>query len=214
MDASHWPPFGLILRTPRLELRAVTDADMPAFVETARDIHGDEPFPFQSTWSHLEDPEFTEGFLKFHWRTRVESTPDNWHIPFGVWVDGEAAGLQSVSGKDFAKQRVVDTGSWLGRRFQRRGFGTEMRAAVLHLAFDGLGALEAHSGARLSNVGSLGVSRRLGYELNGLRRTSFGDDIDVEQMLRLTVEDWRSTRRDDITIDGLDGCRRFFGIDG
>ena len=35
-----------------------------------------------------------------------------------------------------------------------------MRSAILHLAFDGLGAAEAHSEAALDNAGSNGVSRR------------------------------------------------------
>ena len=36
--------------------------------------------------------------------------------------------------------RTVGTGSWLGRPYQGRGIGKEMRGAVLALAFDGLGA--------------------------------------------------------------------------
>ena len=45
-----------------------------------------------------------------------------------------------------------------------------MRAAVLHLAFDGLGARRAVSDAFEDNPGWLGVSRKLGYrddESNG-----------------------------------------------
>ena len=61
----------------------------------------------------------------------------------------------------------MDTGSWLGRRFQGRGLGKEMRAAVLGFAFDGLGAEVAETSAFLDNLPSNGVSRALGYEENG-----------------------------------------------
>jgi RimJ/RimL family protein N-acetyltransferase len=44
-----------------------------------------------------------------------------------------------VSGRDFAVLREVHTGSWLGQRYQGQGLGTEMRSAVLHLGFAGLG---------------------------------------------------------------------------
>jgi hypothetical protein len=41
-----------------------------------------------------------------------------------------------------------------------------MRAAILHLAFDGLGAKEASSDAFVDNHGSNAISRGLGYEPN------------------------------------------------
>jgi len=45
--------------------------------------------------------------------------------------------------------------------------GTEMRAAVLHLAFDGLGAREAHSASFEDNPASQRVSLANGYQSNG-----------------------------------------------
>lgn len=64
--------------------------------------------------------------------------------------------------------REVHTGSWLGRRYQGQGIGTQMRAAVLHLALDGLGAQRAVSAAFEDNPASLGVSRKLGYRDDGI----------------------------------------------
>lgn len=55
------------------------------------------------------------------------------------------AGLQEMRAVDFAVTREVATGSWLGRRFHGKGIGTEMRGAVLYLAFAGLGARYARS---------------------------------------------------------------------
>jgi RimJ/RimL family protein N-acetyltransferase len=86
-----------------------------------------------------------------------------------------------------------------------------MRAAILHLAFSGLGAIEAYSGAWEDNSSSLGVSAALGYVRNGctwdLRRGVRVRHID----LRLDRETWERHRRDDITLSGLEGCLDLFG---
>ena len=56
-----------------------------------------------------------------------------------VLVDGHPVGVQEVEADDFAIQRQVASEPWLGMRYQGNGIGTEMRAAMLHLAFAGLG---------------------------------------------------------------------------
>ena len=79
-------------------------------------------------------------------------------------------GQQEIAGRDYRILREVSTFSWLGLRYQGQGLGTEMRAAVLHLAFAGLGAAEAVSGAFDDNAQSLRVSEKLGYEFDGIER--------------------------------------------
>jgi RimJ/RimL family protein N-acetyltransferase len=85
-----------------------------------------------------------------------------------------------------------------------------MRAAVLHLAFEGLGAVVAYSGAYEDNAPSLGVSRALGYEENGdviaMRRDEAGRLIN----LKLPRQRWH--RRDDIVIENLEPCLGMFGL--
>jgi len=83
-------------------------------------------------------------------------------------------GVQDVTARDFAVRKTVVTGSWLGRAYQGRGYGTEMRAAVLTLAFDGLGADRAESGYFTGNAQSAGVSAKLGYVDNGDQIYSVG----------------------------------------
>ena len=70
---------------------------------------------------------------------------------------------------DFPLLRVFKSGSCIGREHQGRGFGTEMRAAVLELGFAGLGGEAAVSGAYAFNAASIRVSRKLCYEPNGTR---------------------------------------------
>ena len=82
----------------------------------------------------------------------------------------------------------------------------EMREAILHLAFDGLGAKEAASDAFVDNHGSNAISRRLGYEPNGSDwATRKGEPCRVNRW-RLPRNDWESRRRDNIQIHNIEAC--------
>ena len=113
--------------------------------------------------------------------------------------------------KNFERLRTVETGSWLGRQHQGQGLGKEMRAAILHLAFEGLGAIEAMSGAFHDNRASLATSQSLGYTENGDRLMLRRDRPDRILDLKLDRATWASRRRDDIEIEGLEACLEMFG---
>jgi RimJ/RimL family protein N-acetyltransferase len=97
-------------------------------------------------------------------------------------------GVQDLTAHSFATQRSIGTGSWLGRDVQGHGLGTEMRAAALALAFDGLGTVEAHSGYIEGNAASARVSERLGYLANGVRvrRLGPGGEPVTEHLVRVS----------------------------
>lgn len=80
-----------------------------------------------------------------------------------------------------------------------------MRQSALHLAFDGLGAAEATSDAFIDNLGSNGVSRRLGYQENGVTWATRRGEPGLLQRWRLTREHWLPHRRSDIEVHGLAG---------
>jgi RimJ/RimL family protein N-acetyltransferase len=120
--------------------------------------------------------------------------------------------MQGVAAKDFAVLRTVNSGSWLGREFQRQGIGRLMRQAVLGLAFDHLGAQFAESGAFLDNVASIRVSEALGYEPNGIARVAPRDTPHDMVRYRMTLEGWQSRPRARLGIEGLDHCLDLFGV--
>jgi len=105
----------------------------------------------------------------------------------------------------------VTTGSWLGRSFQGRGLGKEMRTAILHLAFEGLGAVEAHSAAFPDNAASMATSRSLGYRSNGEQLVLRRGRPDRLVNLVLDRQTWMARRREDIVIEGLQSCLDMFG---
>lgn len=207
-----WPLFGLRLRSENLVLRLPRDEDMPAFIDLAKaGIHPPDEMPFGVAWSVVPSPAFEHGFVQHHWLMRATWTPEAWTLNLMVELDGSAIGTQTLAAKDFAIHRTVDTGSWLGRAFQGRGFGKEMRSAVLSLAFEGLGARVAESSAFLDNLASSGVSRALGYTDNGRGSLAPQGVARETQRFRITVDDWRSRPRPPVAIDGLEACRELFG---
>lgn len=209
---SAWPLFGLRLATPRLVLRPLTDADIPALVAAAQSgIHDPGRSPFSHPWTSVPDTELPGNMAVHVWRTRAQTTAAQWTLPFGVWHDGELVGVQDLVAADFGTLRTVSTGSWLRQSAQGRGIGTEMRTAVVLYAFDHLGAEIAESEAATWNRASLGVSRAVGYLPNGTTRKSCGGSAQDVQLLRLVPE---GLRRPSWTlgVEGHDAVASFLGL--
>ncbi len=131
-----------------------------------------------------------------------------------AFVDGRPVGVQDILAEHFGAVRSVETGSWLGRAHQGQGLGKEMRQAVLHLAFAGLGAKEALSDAFEDNAASIATSRSVGYEENGEARGHRRDGSGRTIRFRMSREAWEQRRRDDIRIEGLDRCLDMFVGEG
>ena len=215
MDArleTAWPLFGLRLRSERLVLRLPSDDHLVDLMAVARaGVHPPDQMPFDVPWSTLPSPAFERGFMQHHWLQRATWTLEHWSLNLMVEHEGDAIGSQTIRGDRFAVMRTVDTGSWLGRDFQGRGFGKEMRAAVLGFAFEGLGAIAATTEALVDNHASSGVSRSLGYEENGFGSLAPEGVARETQRFRMTAEGWRSRPRPAVAIEGLDGIRDLFG---
>ena len=212
LDAA-WPLFALRIRSERLVLRLPNDDDLQGLMAVAKaGIHPPDEMPFGVAWSTTPSPEWERGFLQHHWGLRAGWSPDDWQLNLLVELGGQPIGSQSMHAQRFSVMRAVDTGSWLGRAYQGKGFGREMRAAVLAFAFDWLDARVALTEAFLDNVASSGVSRSLGYEENGRGALAPEGVARETQRFRMTVEAWRSRRRPPIEVEGFDACRDMFGV--
>jgi RimJ/RimL family protein N-acetyltransferase len=201
-----WPFRHLVLRTPRLELRPDDDEGLLELAEQARrGIHPPEEMPFGIAWTDVPPEDLGRNVLQHYWRTRAALTPAHWSLNFLVRLDGRVVGTQALNAEDFTVLREVHTGSWIGLEHQGRGIGTEMRAAVLMLAFDHLAAVQARSAAAIGNPKSRGVSRRLGYVEDGtsriVRRGRPSEDV------RFLVTRDRFARPDwQLGVTGLTDC--------
>jgi RimJ/RimL family protein N-acetyltransferase len=210
--AHPWPLFDLRLCTPHLELRLPNDDDLLALMEVARaGLHDPAATPFQVTWDELPSPAFERSFLTHWWVARGNWRPEDWTLPLAVVTDGRRIGIQALAARDFSQRRVVATGSWLGQTYQGRGYGTEMRAAALWLAFEGLGARMAESGYIAGNNASARVSAKLGYVANGERIVAPRGEPLTEHLVRVTRDTWRHELVP-VTIEHLAPCLGLFGV--
>jgi RimJ/RimL family protein N-acetyltransferase len=138
----------LRLQTPELELRWPSLDDLYGLADlAAAGVHGPEVQPFMVAWTDASPEERARSVLQYHWFRWGSWKPSDWTLELAVLRDGVVVGTQGVGGHDFAVLREVHTGSWLGRAYQGQRIGTQMRAAVLALAFGGLGARWAVSSA-------------------------------------------------------------------
>jgi RimJ/RimL family protein N-acetyltransferase len=211
MESPYWPLFDLRIMTPRVEIRMPDDDVLGKLALLAsKGIRDPATMPFLQPWTDEPSPMLEQGLMQWGWRHRAEWSPNRWTFNGAVFVDGALVGVQSVTADDFALERSVNTGSWLGRAHQGRGIGKEMRTAILSFAFDTLGAREALSGGFVDNESSLRVSRSLGYEENG-RRTIVRRGIPTEMVdLRMDLATWRGSERITAQVVGFEGCREFF----
>lgn len=203
-----WPLRNLVLRSQRLELRPDDDYGLRQLVDVARDgVHPPEYMPFAVPWTDVPDSELGINTLQYYWSERAKLQPCDWHLHFLVRLDGKVIGEQGMTARDFAITREVTTGSWLGRRFQGHGYGTEMRAAVLGFAFDHLGAVQARTSAFADNEASLRVSRSLGYVDDGTIRDTRRGEPAVQLRMLVTADRFATFRpRWKLEVDGVDEC--------
>jgi RimJ/RimL family protein N-acetyltransferase len=209
----YWPFFDLEVRTPSITLRYIDDDLGVRLCDLMQQgIHEPDFMPFASPWSTAPSPQRERDAFRHWWGERIKVTPESWSLQFAVLRDAMVIGAGGLGGKDFALVRSVATGSWLGLAHQGKGFGKEFRAALLHLAFAGLGAEQATTSAWSDNPKSLGVTRHWGYEPNGSTRGKQGDKLGEQLHFRMSRAQWETIRRDDIEIVNLDPCLDVLGL--
>jgi RimJ/RimL family protein N-acetyltransferase len=206
------PLYRLRLLTPRLELRLGSHQELLALAQLAKEgVHPPAEMPFAVAWTdRIGEEDFVQSVVEYHDATLRGWKPEDWRLNLLVFTSGELAGSQSISAEHLATRREVSTGSWLGKRFQRQGLGTEMRAAVLELAFRKLGAAKATSGAIVGSEASKRVSEKLGYSITGTSTVSPRGEPLMHYDLLINKDAWLAPVP--VEILGLGACLPLFGI--
>ena len=213
--ARLWPASALRVRSGDLELRWIDDTLLVELSELAgRGIHDSEAMPFEHPWSRGTADEVARRVLTYQWDLRSKVAPTEFALEFAVIHDGVPVGVQGLTARDWTVLRSVQTGSWLGRAHQGRGIGARMRMLVLHFAFEGLGAVEATSGAFVDNDASNAVSRRVGYQDDGAFRVAREGAAVPHNRFVMTRDRWESLRADHaarlgspVELTGVEGFR-------
>ena len=207
-----WPTYQLRITTPRLQLRLPHDGELAELAALAgQGVHPPSERPFLTPWTEGTAEDWALFVLREHWAQLSGWAVDDWRLGLGVFTsNGEPLGLVTLRARDFPVAREVTTSSWLGLRHHRKGLGTEARLGLLTLAFDHLGAEAAVTEVLQDNHASQGVSRKLGYESDGISRDARGSEVLVSDRLRLSRSRWEGAMHSDVVVDGIEACRRMF----
>jgi RimJ/RimL family protein N-acetyltransferase len=206
-----WPLYRLVLTTPRLELRLPREDEIAELAELAgRGVHPPDEQPFLTPWTEGSPTDRARAVLRGHWHQLAAWQPDSWELGLGVFRDGVPLGVVALRAAAFPVVREVVTSSWLGLAHQGRGFGTEARVGLLTLAFDHLGARAARSEVFRDSYASQAVSRKLGYQPDGISVDPRGPEALVSDRLRLTRDQWARQDHPTITVTGWPECKAMF----
>jgi RimJ/RimL family protein N-acetyltransferase len=208
-----WPQYGLTITTPRLELRLPREEELAELAQLAgRGVHRPDERPFLTPWTDGSPENRARLVLQGHWSRLASWSASAWQLGLGVFRHGDPLGVVTLRARDFLVVREVTTSAWLGLEHQGHGYGTEARSGLLTLAFDHLGAHAARTEVFQDNHASQGVSRKLGYEHDGISVDARGDEALVSDRLRLTRERWNRQTRPAAGVAGMAACRPMFGL--
>ena len=152
-----------VLVTPRLKLRTISQQDADALFEIHSDAetmrwYGVDPITRQSEAMRLADL-FSGWFVAgsgFRWGLeRLE--------------DGRLIGTCGLFRWNRSWRNCV-TGYELARDCHGQGYMREALAAILDYGFDEMGLHRVQAEAHGSNEGSIGLAKRMGFQLEGVHR--------------------------------------------
>lgn len=213
MLADLWPLYQLTIVTPRLVLRLPREDELATLAQVAADgVHRPGERPFLTPWTEGSPEDRARGVLRGHWGQLARWRVADWELGLAAFRGGEPLGVVTLRARDFPVVREVVTASWLGLDHQGKGYGTEARVGLLTLAFDHLDAQAARTEVFPDNHASLRVSRKLGYEPDGISVDARGDEALVSDRLRLTRQRWAAQDRPAAQVEGLAACRAMFGV--
>ncbi len=207
-----FPPFGLRVEAGPLVLRPITDEVLPRLIDVAlAGVHKPDEAPFYHPWTDAPADKLPTDFVRYHWSTRSGWSREQWALDLAVEYEGLIVGAQGVTTTDFLATRSGETGSWLGLEYHGKGIGTRMRQAICALCFDHLGFEELTSGAFDDNPASNAVSRKVGYQPNGVARLARKGTWAANYKYVLTPETF--VRGEPVTVTGAEAFRKFVGLE-
>lgn len=213
MLADLWPLFGLTVQTSRLVLRLPREQEIEVLARLAgTGVHRPGERPFLTPWTAGGPQDRARFVLQEHWSQLGSWSVSAWQLGLGVFAGGQPLGIVTLRGREFPVVGEVTTSSWLGLSHHGKGYGTEARAGLLTLAFGHLRARAALTEVFQDNHSSQGVSRKLGYEPDGISTDARDGQAVVSDRLRLTRDKWHSQPRPAATVAGFTGCRSMFGL--
>lgn len=157
----------MIQLSPDSWLKPIEPSDTPDmfYLTEHNRVHLRKWLPWLDTVKRIEDSE------QFILHT-IEQHSSGQGIHFGIWYQGQLAGVVGVHGINWANRRT-EIGYWLGADFQGKGLMTEAVAAYIDQLIFGVWNLNRVSiSAATKNVRSRAIPERLGFQLEGIIRSN------------------------------------------
>ena len=96
-------------------------------------------------------------------------------------------------------QGTATTGSWINKKYWKKGYITEAKIAANDFAFNKLKLRRLNSSVFTDNIASNKTQQKMGYKLEGMRRKYVKSlatgKIKDENMYGLLKEDWKEKRK-------------------
>jgi ribosomal-protein-alanine N-acetyltransferase len=178
----------LVLVTPRLRLRAFTDADVDALYAYV----SDPALPRMMSWSAHTDPSQTLEFIRQVNDNRANGAGVTWAIE----LSGEVVGCIGLDGIAFTFRawRIdrAELGYWIAPAHWGKGLITEAAHAVVRAGFETIGLHKITVGCLAENTGSRRVIEKLGFRPIGRLEDDVWRDGRWWSVLRyeLTATEW------------------------
>ena len=140
------------MRTARLHLRAVTNADAARIAVLAGDwdvasMTGRIPYPYSEAAAH-------------HWISGLAEREE----VFGIELNGELIGIRGFTPQPSGD---AELGYWIGKPYWGRGFATEAAGAVMAYGFKEAGVRRFICKHLTGNPASARVIRKFGFRFLG-----------------------------------------------
>ncbi|MFS2281126.1 GNAT family N-acetyltransferase [Microbacterium sp. OR21] len=149
----------MILHTRRLDLRELTEDDLPALRAILQD--DDTMTAYEGAF----DEQMVQAWLR---RMRERYRDDG----FGLWAvvlreSGEMIGQCGLTRQHILGEDVIEVGYLFDRAHWHRGYATEAATGCRDHAFTALGADRVWAQVRDTNIASMNVAIRLGMTVRG-----------------------------------------------
>ena len=212
---SSWPLFDPRIATPALTLQYPTDEHAERLAQMAADIRRQDGLGWwwgEAAGGSAGIADFKTRALQNLWEWRAAWRVDGWNLPLMATAGNLIVGVVEVYAAKFLVTKSVELGLWVDPALQAHGYGTEMAAVGLHVAFECLQADEALWSATFDNEGSLKVAGAVGFVANGGKRVAVETTLLDEEVLKITRSQWIARRRNDIEVRHFESCKGFFGL--
>jgi len=177
------------LETKRLILRRPRQSDWKDIVEACSDLDITKnlivvPYPYRKR-DALD-------WIKHSSKKKKDS------YTFFIELKSEKKVIGATSLEIDDHNKIGKSGSWINKRYWKKGYITEAKIAVNNFAFNKLKLRKLESGAFVSNKASDIMQKKMGYKFEGTRRkhaiSKATGKIHDENMYGLMKEEWNKVR--------------------